>query len=239
MSHTATPSNPAITERAQQAIGQIAVELPGATAIFRRLKLDFCCGGQIPLSQACEQKSLDTAAVLEELSRLDRPATQEAPQSPNAMIDHILERFHAVHREQLPELIRMARRVEAVHRDSPHVPHGLAAHLEAMESELLEHMAVEETVLFPALRQGAQSGVGVPIQVMRDEHTGHGEQLERLMALTNDATPPPGACNTWRALYAGIGQFSDDLIQHIHTENNLLFPQFEVQKGCGSGCSCA
>jgi regulator of cell morphogenesis and NO signaling len=239
MSHTATLSNPAITERAQQAIGQIAVELPGATAIFRRLKLDFCCGGQIPLSQACEQKSLDTAAVLEELSRLDRPATQEAPQSPNAMIDHILERFHAVHREQLPELIRMARRVEAVHRDSPHVPHGLAAHLEAMESELLEHMAVEETVLFPALRQGAQSGVGVPIQVMRDEHTGHGEQLERLMALTNDATPPPGACNTWRALYAGIGQLSDDLIQHIHTENNLLFPQFEVQKGCGSGCGCA
>jgi regulator of cell morphogenesis and NO signaling len=239
MSHTATLSNPAITERAQQAIGQIAVELPGATAIFRRLKLDFCCGGQIPLSQACEQKSLDTAAVLEELSRLDRPATQEAPQSPNAMIDHILERFHAVHREQLPELIRMARRVEAVHRDSPHVPHGLAAHLEAMESELLEHMAVEETVLFPALRQGAQSGVGVPIQVMRDEHTGHGEQLERLMALTNDATPPPGACNTWRALYAGIGQLSDDLIQHIHTENNLLFPQFEVQKGCESGCGCA
>jgi regulator of cell morphogenesis and NO signaling len=239
MSHTATPSNPAITERAQQAIGQIAVELPGATAIFRRLKLDFCCGGQIPLSQACEQKSLDTAAVLEELSRLDRPATQEAPQSPNAMIDHILERFHAVHREQLPELIRMARRVEAVHRDSPHVPHGLAAHLEAMESELLEHMAVEETVLFPALRQGAQSGVGVPIQVMRDEHTGHGEQLERLMALTNDATPPPGACNTWRALYAGLGQLSDDLIQHIHTENNLLFPQFEVQKGCESGCGCA
>jgi regulator of cell morphogenesis and NO signaling len=239
MSHTATLSNPAITERAQQAIGQIAVELPGATAIFRRLKLDFCCGGQIPLSQACEQKSLDTAAVLEELSRLDRPATQEAPQSPNAMIDHILERFHAVHREQLPELIRMARRVEAVHRDSPHVPHGLAAHLEAMESELLEHMAVEETVLFPALRQGAQSGVGVPIQVMRDEHTGHGEQLERLMALTNDATPPPGACNTWRALYAGLGQLSDDLIQHIHTENNLLFPQFEVQKGCESGCGCA
>ncbi len=75
------------------------------------------------------------------------------------MIDHILERFHAVHREQLPELIRMARRVEAVHRDSPHVPKGLADHLEAMEAELLDHMAKEETVLFPALRQGAHSGV--------------------------------------------------------------------------------
>jgi regulator of cell morphogenesis and NO signaling len=227
MSHTATLPNPEATERAQQPIGQIAVDLPGATAIFRRLKLDFCCGGQIPLAQACEQKQLDTAAVLQELARLDRPATEATPVSPNAMIDHILERFHAVHREQLPELIRMARRVEAVHRDNPHVPQGLADHLEAMEAELLDHMAKEEAVLFPMLRQGANSGAGVPIQVMRDEHTGHGEQLERLMALTNDATPPPGACNTWRALYAGIGQLSDDLINHIHTENNLLFPAFE------------
>ena len=239
MTHATTQTFPEASSRAQQAIGQIAVELPGATAIFRRLKLDFCCGGQIPLAQACEQKQLDTAAVLQELARLDRPAHEVPPQSPDAMIDHILERFHAVHREQLPELIRMARRVEAVHRDSPHVPRGLADHLEAMEAELLDHMEKEETVLFPVLRQGAQSGIEVPIQIMRDEHTGHGEQLERLMALTNDANPPPGACNTWRALYAGIGQLSDDLISHIHTENNLLFPQFEVQQGCGSGCGCA
>jgi regulator of cell morphogenesis and NO signaling len=239
MNHAATLPDTDATERGQQAIGQIVVDLPGATAVFRRLKLDFCCGGQIPLAQACEQKNLDTAAVLQELARLDRPTTEATPRSPNALIDHILERFHAVHREQLPELIRMARRVEAVHRENPHVPQGLAAHLEAMEAELLEHMATEESVLFPALRQGVHNGVGVPLQVMRDEHTGHGAQLERLMALTNDATPPPGACNTWRALYAGIGQLSDDLINHIHTENNLLFPQFEVQKGCGSGCGCA
>ena len=237
MSQTTTLPNAA--ERAQQAIGQIAVELPGATAIFRRLKLDFCCGGQIPLAQACEQKSLDTTTVLQELARLDRPEVEVAPPSPNAMIDHILERFHAVHREQLPELIRMARRVEAVHRDNPNVPSGLADHLEAMETELLQHMEKEETILFPRLRQSAQSGVEMPIQVMRAEHTDHGAQLERLMALTNDANPPPGACNTWRALYAGIGQFSDDLINHIHTENNLLFPQFETQTGCGTGCGCS
>jgi regulator of cell morphogenesis and NO signaling len=240
MNHAATLPDPTATERAQQAIGQIAVDLPGATAIFRRLKLDFCCGGQIPLAQACEQKQLDTAAVLAELARLDRPTTEAALQSPNEMIDHILQRFHAVHREQLPELIRMARRVEAVHREHPRVPHGLADHLEAMEAELLDHMDKEEAVLFPALRQqGVPSGVRVPIQVMRDEHTGHGEQLERLMALTQDASPPAGACNTWRALYAGIAQLSDDLISHIHLENNLLFPQFEVQTGCGSGCGCA
>jgi regulator of cell morphogenesis and NO signaling len=228
MNHAATLDHPT-TDRAQQAIGQIAVNLPGSTAVFRRLKLDFCCGGQVALQTACEAKGLALQAVLDELAQLDRPATQAAPQAPAAMIDHILERYHAVHREQLPELIRMARRVEAVHRDSPDVPVGLAAHLEAMEAELLEHMEKEETVLFPMLKAGGTPMVRHPIGVMRDEHTSHGEQLERLMALSHDATPPFGACNTWRALYAGIAQLSDDLINHIHLENNLLFPQFEPQ----------
>jgi regulator of cell morphogenesis and NO signaling len=233
MSHTATLDHPT-DDRAQQAIGQIAVNLPGSTAVFRRLKLDFCCGGQVALQDACEAKGLPLDAVLAELAQLDRPEVQEAPQAPAEMIDHILERYHAVHREQLPELIRMARRVEAVHRDSPHVPTGLAAHLETMEAELLEHMEKEETVLFPMLKAGGTPLVRHPIAVMRDEHTSHGEQLERLMALSHDATPPPGACNTWRALYAGIAQLSDDLISHIHLENNLLFPQFDAQapKAC-------
>ena len=239
---TALPTR-ATEERAQQAIGQIAVDLPGATAIFRRLKLDFCCGGQIPLAQACEQKNLSAAEVLDELARLDRPAVQTTPQSPNDMIDHILERFHAVHREQLPELIRMARRVEAVHRDNPNTPHGLADALETMEQELLMHMHKEEAVLFPMLRAGGNSFVSQPIAMMRHEHNDHGEALEHLASLTNDITPPMGACNTWRALYTGLAQLREDLINHIHLENNILFPQFEQAaqpQGCGGGgCGCA
>jgi regulator of cell morphogenesis and NO signaling len=240
MNHaTALPPETAELDRAEQAIGQIAVDLPGATAVFRRLKLDFCCGGQIPLAQACAQKGLPLDAVLQELAGLDRPEVEVTPQTPNEMIDHILARFHEVHREQLPELIRMARRVESVHRDNPHVPAGLAAHLDAMERELLDHMDKEETILFPALRDNAGAESRGPIQVMRDDHVGHGQMLERLMELTYDATPPPGACNTWRALYAGIAQLSDDLIAHIHLENNLLFPPFEASTGCGSACGCA
>lgn len=214
-------------ERADQPIGQIAVNLPGATAVFRRLKLDFCCGGQIALQQACDSKGLDVAAVLAELARLERPENAAVPQAPAEMIDHILTRYHAVHREQLPELIRMARRVEAVHREHPDVPTGLAEHLEAIEVEMLEHMAKEENILFPMLKAGGRGMAVHPIGVMREEHTSHGEQLDRLMAMTHDATPPQGACNTWRALYAGVNQFSDDLIAHIHLENNQLFPQYE------------
>jgi regulator of cell morphogenesis and NO signaling len=144
----------------------------------------------------------------------------------------------------LPELIRMARRVEAVHRDNPHVPAGLADHLEEMHEELLSHMLKEEQVLFPILKSGGNPFVGQPIGMMRAEHVDHGEALDKLNALTNDATPPQGACNTWRALYAGIAQLGDDLINHIHLENNVLFPQFEASaapsQGCGpSGCACS
>ncbi len=170
------------------------------------------------------------------MRRDDQPPAESQP---GALIDHILQRYHQVHREQLPELIRMARRVEAVHRNHPQVPTGLAAHLETMEAELLEHMAKEETVLFPMIKAGPPPFVVHPIGVMREEHLQHGEALERLMALSQDATPPAGACNTWRALYAGINQLSDDLIQHIHLENNLLFPQFEPASATVAGCGCS
>jgi regulator of cell morphogenesis and NO signaling len=136
----------------------------------------------------------------------------------------------------------MARRVEAVHRDHPQVPAGLGDLLEDMQEELLSHMQKEENILFPLLKTGGHPFVGQPINVMRAEHLDHGESLEKLAALTNDAQPPEGACNTWRALYAGIAQLNDDLINHIHLENNVLFPQFEAKpaaQGCGSsGCGC-
>ncbi len=225
-----------------QAIGQIAVQLPGATAVFRRLKLDFCCGGQVSLRQAAGDKGLDLQAVVDELSALQRPNTLPDAGTPSELVDHIVARYHDVHRAQLPELIRMARRVEAVHRDNPNTPHGLADALEAMEQELVAHMHKEEAVLFPMLRAGGNSFVSQPIAMMRHEHTDHGEALEQIARLTDDITPPREACNTWRALYAGLAQFSDDLVNHIHLENNVLFPQFEAaaQGGCGSsGCGCS
>ena len=185
----------------------------------------------------------DLQAVVDELSALQRPSSLPDADTPPALIEHIIARYHEVHRAQLPELIRMARRVEAVHRDNPNTPHGLADALETMEQELLMHMHKEEAVLFPMLRAGGNSFVSQPIAMMRHEHNDHGEALEHLASLTNDITPPMGACNTWRALYTGLAQLREDLINHIHLENNILFPQFEQAaqpQGCGGGgCGCA
>lgn len=126
------------------------------------------------------------------------------PTEPSALIEYILQRFHEVHRQQLPELIELATKVESVHADHPDVPRGLAVLLQQMHSELLDHMAKEEGVLFPMLARGGNSFVTHPICVMMSEHEEHARRLTQLMALTRQATPPAGACTTWVRLLSLI-----------------------------------
>ncbi len=147
---------------------------------------------------------------------------------PSALIDHILTRYHAVHREQLPDLIQMAKKVVAVHADHPDVPVGLVELLQYMVQDLLQHMDKEERILFPLLRVGGNPFVNQPISLMRAEHVEHVVALNKLAAITHDATPPEGACSTWCALYAGITQLRSDLIHHIDLENNVLFARFDA-----------
>ena len=139
------------------------------------------------------------------------------------LIEHLLERYHARHREQLPELIRLASRVEQVHGHHLACPNGLADLLRDIEQELEGHMLKEEQVLFPMLQIGLRSQAAPPIQVMRFEHEQHGQALEQLQALTNRIQPPSDACNTWRTLYHGLEVFHRDLLEHIHLENDVLF----------------
>jgi len=224
MSHTMSHAEP--QSLALRSLGDIAASLPGATAIFRRHKLDFCCGGSESLERAARQKGLDAAAIEAELAEL---APQPGPvcDSTEVLVAHIVERYHNVHRRELPELQRLAARVEAVHAGHPAVPAGLAELLTRMQTALESHMAKEEQVLFALMLAGGHPMIGHPIGMMRHEHDEHGEELRALAALTHDATPPADACNTWRALYAGIAKLSEDLTEHMHIENNILFPRFE------------
>jgi regulator of cell morphogenesis and NO signaling len=210
----------------EQPIGQLACALPGATRIFHQHKLDFCCGGHVSLREAAAKRGVDLAALLKQLEPLQGGETQirDWRSAPAAeLIDYILRRYHERHREEIPELIRLARRVEHVHAARPDCPAGLADHLDAMFQELLSHMMKEEQVLFPMLLAGREAEAQSPISMMRYEHDQHGEALARLEALTDDITAPADACNTWRALYAGLAKLREDLMQHIHLENNILF----------------
>jgi regulator of cell morphogenesis and NO signaling len=211
---------------ATRSLGEIAVSLPGATAVFRRHKLDFCCGGGAVLAEAARKRGAPLAEIEAALAALT-PDVTATPEETGALIDLIETRYHAVHRRELPELIGLARRVEAVHGDHPQAPKGLAALLAAMEAELLDHMAKEEEVLFPLMRRGGHPMIGHPIGMMRHEHDGHAEHLRALDRITTGGVPPEGACNSWRALYAGTRKLADDLVEHMHIENNILFPRFE------------
>lgn len=148
-----------------------------------------------------------------------------AGMSTAALIDYIVSRFHAGHREQLPELIRLSRRVEHVHAGHARCPEGLADELEAHLQELESHMLKEEQVLFPLLARGMNAPAGGPISVMMFEHEQQFDAVERIHRLTNDLILPDGACNTWRSLYEGLGVYAQELIQHIHLENDVLFAQ--------------
>jgi regulator of cell morphogenesis and NO signaling len=210
----------------EQSIGRLAREIPGATGVFRRYDLDFCCGGKHTLREAAHERGLDADAIATALEGLRNRATEARDWSraqPRELIEHILTRYHARHREQLPELLRLARRVEAVHARRAECPSGLADHLREMQQELESHMAKEEQVLFPLLGRGRYEVALAPISVMELEHEQHGEALARLADLTDHITLPPDACNTWRALYTLLAQFRDDLMEHIHLENNILF----------------
>lgn len=209
-----------------QSLGSIACDIPGATRVFHRHRLDFCCGGGKSLREATARNGLDADAVAGELLALTAcPGLgRDWRQASSAeLIDHILHRFHDRHRIQLPELVRLARRVEQVHGDRPDCPVGLANHLDNMQRELDSHMMKEEQILFPLLRQDMHAGVGGPVSVMRVEHDQHGDALEVINTLTHNITPPGNACNTWRALYRGLEELREDLMQHIHLENNVLF----------------
>lgn len=213
------------TAFADRPIGEIAASLPGATAIFRRHKLDFCCGGAAPLAVAAAKRGAPLAEIEAALATLT-PGTAEQPEETGALVEHIVTRFHDAHRRELPELIALARRVERVHADNPDAPAGLADLLAEMAADLGDHMAKEEQVLFPMMRAGGSPMIRMPITMMRHEHDGHAAQLHALDAITHSHEPPAGACNSWRALYAGTRKLADDLVEHMHLENNILFPRF-------------
>ena len=224
------------SDLATRSLGEIAVALPGSTAVFRHYKLDFCCRGQTSLRQACADKGLNLAQLEQELAALS-PQDNLAPTATGALIDWILERFHTVHRRELVELILLAEKVERVHADHPQRPEGLARLLSVVSADLDAHMEREELILFPLMRAGGHPMIGAPISVMRSEHIQHGETLETLAKLTGDFVPPQGACGSWQALYSGLRKLHNDLMEHIHLENNLLFPQFsgsELTQTCSA-----
>lgn len=210
-----------------ETLANLATAYPAASRIFHRHGLDFCCGGQRAMGEACAAKGIDAQAVLAEIASSEAPlATPPWNERPlRELIDFIESHYHARLRAELPELVRLAARVEERHAEKSSCPRGLAAHLRAVHEAVLDHLAKEEQILFPLLRRGGGRLAAAPIHVMEQEHDDHREGLLRTRALTADLTLPEEACTTWRALYLRLLEFERELMEHIHFENNVMFPR--------------
>lgn len=138
-----------------------------------------------------------------------------------ATVDHILQRYHNVHRAQFEELVPLAQKVAQVHADT--FPAEIAGLLAYMQNELLMHMMKEERMLFPMINQGVGRAAAMPISVMMHEHEEHDRAIARLKELTGNFQAPEGACGSWTRLYALAKEMVEDLNDHIHLENDILF----------------
>lgn len=211
-------------------VGQLAAEHPLATRVFARHGIDYCCGGGRSLEKVCEEKGLDSQGVLDEIRKeLESPVASEHrwDEAPlGNLIEHILAAYHRPLYEELPRLEAMARRVLEVHgdKDPERLGELLSVYL-GLKAELDQHMAKEEQILFPMIRRGQGAMAHGPISVMQREHDSAAAALRRLHELTNGYEVPDGACNTWRALWHALAALEESLHQHIHLENNILFPR--------------
>jgi regulator of cell morphogenesis and NO signaling len=223
-------------------VGEIVRSAPARSRIFENLGIDYCCGGKKPLAEVCRAKGLDPATVVAMLSALDSssdPTTVDADaMTLSELCDHIEEVHHGYLREELPRLDFMTRKVAAVHGD--HEPRLLEVRkvFESFQAELTSHTKEEDETVFPAVRRleadhagraDASVRLGTMLCKLEVEHENAGAALTRLRELTDDYTPPEWACNTFRALYDGLAQLEKHTHQHVHQENNVLFPKALAQ----------
>jgi regulator of cell morphogenesis and NO signaling len=219
-------------------VGEIVRAIPARSRIFENLGIDYCCGGKKPLVDVCRQKGLDPATVAAMLSAMDdspsAPLANPEEMSLSELCDHIEEFHHAYLREELPRLDFMTRKVAAVHGD--HEPRLLAVRrvFEAFNAEMTSHTKEEDEQIFPAIRKlesanGDKTKTAATLKnsfsKLESEHDIAGAALAHFKDLTDSYTPPDWACNTFRALYDGLAKLEKNTHQHVHKENNVLFPR--------------
>jgi len=230
-----------MTLQATKTVREIAVEMPASTRLFEKLGIDYCCGGGRPLAEACASMGLEVDEVVASLEQITEAKAADARDwravSLNDLITHINNTHHVFTREELDRIEPLLAKVTRVYGERrPELARIEAIFLE-LKQELLLHMMKEEQVLFPYVRQLELAVAGVaappagcfgtvqnPVRMMMMEHDAAGEMLRELRELSNNFTPPADACVSYQTLYAALEGLEKDLHQHIHLENNILFP---------------
>jgi len=230
---------------ATRTVKELATEIPNATRTFEKLGIDYCCGGSKSLSDACQHahvpletalQALEQGSTFKQTPDAGQPDLTSAPLG--ELVEHIVTVHHAYVKQEIPRLHQLLNKVVSVH-GKIHPELGTIQQIfQAMSAELSSHMMKEELVLFPhiaALENAVSSGkprprpafgtVENPVHMMELEHGSAGEALKQISNLSSNHTPPENACFSYRTLYAALKEFETDLHQHVHLENNILFPR--------------
>jgi len=230
-------------------VRDIALEDPHAVRVFETFGIDYCCGGGHSLEEACRRANVAIDAVREALRRPvgaeDDAARNWAAASLEELTDHIVARHHTFVRRETARLVELLGKVKAKHEANHPELNRIEQLFQALASELKLHMRKEEQVLFPMVGQleeasrergadtAAFGGIAFPIGRMISEHEDAGGVLRSIRSLTGAFQAPADACPSFRALYQGLEEFERDLHQHIHLENNILFPRAARMAGIG------
>lgn len=226
----------------RQTVGEIAAETPAAIRVFERYRIDYCCGGKRPLGEVCQERGISPETLLAELAQAGRQPDSHSDWSHASLaslIAHIVSTHHLYLKSELPLLrARLAKVLEAHGARYPEILTPLQPVFVGLADELSAHLRKEEIILFPAIeeieaaraagRKPTPSPFGSvenPIRMMIFEHDNAGNALAEMRRLTQGYAVPPDVCATYRALYEGLEQLETDLHQHIHLENNILFPR--------------
>jgi len=225
---------------AAKTVRELAVELPHATRVFEKLGIDYCCGGGKSLEQACAAASVPVEQVLESLQTPAPPDTEgEWNTAPlQSLIEHILARHHAFVRAEIPRLEALLAKVNSVHAERHPELGQIQDSFRGLGQELLMHCMKEEQILFPYIIEMEQTlaqrrpvrppmfgTVRNPVQMMMMEHDSAGAVLRAIRQASSGFTAPEDACISYQTLYRALADFEADLHQHIHLENNILFPR--------------
>ena len=228
----------------EMTVREVTAQVPESTRIFEKLKIDYCCGGGRPLIEACDSAGVKVDSVIEMLTDLSQSGASESGAvdfqtlSLTELVTHIVETHHIFTRSEMARIEALSAKVINAHSANHPELLKVANLFQRLAADLKPHMFKEEQVLFPyivGMEQAEAKGqpfpfapfgtVRNPVWMMTKEHDSAGEILRELRLVTADYKVPPDACMSYQALYRALEGFEKDLHQHIHLENNVLFPK--------------
>lgn len=221
-------------------VGELVAQKPSRACVLEQLAIDYCCGGKLSLEQACLKKGLNVEDVLKKLAESDSKGSLTDQTDWNKvqlkeLIDHIVSAYHIPLRQELIRTEQLASKVARVHGDNHPEMIEVLNIFKQFKAKLELHMQKEEMVLFPGIKAiestgtpqifGCGGGIDHPIEVMTSEHDDAGEDMASMRRLANDYVPPEDACETFKVLLYALAQIESEMHQHVHKENNILFPR--------------